>query len=92
MIAEFVGRQTLGNQHDVLDGVADGLVVRRGDDAGHRFACCDSLVSQADQGIPIVGDQNTVLRGGPGENFAVGCVGRSCILNAHQVDLGAATA
>src|SRR5437588_108210 len=84
--ASFV-RHVLGDEQDVIDSRADGLLVGRDDKARYRVSRRHSLVSDTDHRIAVVGYENPVLRRGPSQDLRVGRAFGQRILGTHQVDL-----
>jgi hypothetical protein len=63
------------------------LRLRTRNEAGHWLSRRDALVRETNNRVPVIGDQDAVLRRGPGQDLGVGRTFGQNVNGAHQVDL-----
>jgi hypothetical protein len=87
LLPDLIHRHALGDEQDIVNGLADGLLVSRCDEAGHRLSRRHPLIRKPHHRIPVVGNQNPSLSRDPSQNFRVGHAFGKKVLSADQVDL-----
>ena len=86
LIFDFVFWHALRDEQDVIDGRPNGLLVGSHNQAGDGLAVCEPLVGEADHRVAVVGDEDSMFRGGPCQYVRVRCPFRQSVLNPDQVE------
>ena len=71
LISQVLGSGGLGDVSEVLDGLADGQLLRDLDDASVMEPTAEPLVGEPQHGVHVVGQQDAILAGRPVEDVEV---------------------
>lgn len=80
----------MGEKEDVLNGLGNGERPANCENAGHGKTRNDPIVGEPHEGVDVVGEENTIFIGRPGQDFQVIASSETSILDTEDVQLGVA--